>query len=305
MPHGYATRSAQPDSCATNTNHHNPERQHAMKNNNTDNTNTPPPNTDGADNKREERTDEKPRRLIQARVSAAVLNSPNAHDKDIRAKVARANGFEFFHRALDWSFARKHPFSTKDNEKALLLTAFPFATNADGDAETRLELWEVSRDQTYEHSRGHIGAILDCVQMARGCDMWIADFFGDVSGVNPCGTSLFLNAGRNRIIAGAAVFAGHDGEGNTTSIPDIALVGALAETWTRASLAALLACMDLPEEAAAKLTANGCELMEMEEARTEERDGFFQIIQGAHTPQGAPQTIQDAIRNNGEKKEGK
>jgi len=260
----------------------NPERQNAMKNNNNN----------------------APRLLRREIYTSEILQNPDAHDPRCRAIQARLVGKDFFKTAIAWTFAQGHPLRTEDNEKALLLTAFPFTENKDGDAETRLELWAVSRGQTYEHLRGHIGAMIDRVDIGRGCDMWIADAFWDVSGVNPAGTALFLNAGRERLIAGAAVFAGHNADGETTSIPDLALVGVIAEQWTRASLAAIVECMTMGDEDAAKLTANGGELMEMEETRTEERDGIFQIISGAHTPKGAPQTIQDAIRNNGEKKEG-
>lgn len=263
----------------------NPERQNAMKNNNNNNA---------------------PRLLRREIYNAEILQNPDAHDPRCRAIQARLVGKDFFKTAIAWTFAQGHPLRTEDNEKALLLTAFPFTENKDGDAETRLELWAVSRGQTYEHLRGHIGAMIDRVDIGRGCDMWIADAFWEVSGVNPAGTALFLNAGRERLIAGAAVFAGHNAVGETTSIPDLALVGAISETWARATFAALLECMPMGEEDAAKLTANGAELMDIDEAHTEERGEIFHIFQNAHTPSGAPQKIQDAIGNkdNGEKKEG-
>lgn len=280
--------------CANRPITHNPEGQNAMKNNTPEN--TPTDNTPETDNKRA-------KLLRRETYTAEILQNPDAHDPRCRALNARAVGMDFFKTALAWTFAQGHPLRTEDNEKALLLTAFPFAKNKDGDAETRLELWEVPSGQTYEHLRGHIGAMIDPVDLGRGCDMWIADAFWEVAGINPAGTALFLNAGRERLIAGAAVFAGHNSKGATTSIPDLALVGAIAEQWTRASLAALAACMTMKEEDAAKLTANGGELMEMEETRTEERDGIFQIISGAHTPSGAPQKIKDAIGNKDNNKE--
>ena len=219
-----------------------------MKNNTTENTNTPTDNTPETDNKRA--------KLIRREIyTAEILPNPDAHDPRCRALNARAVGMDFFHAALAWTFAQKHPFRTDDNEKALLLTAFPFVKNEDGDAETRLELWEVPRGQTYEHLRGHIGAMIDRVDIGRGCDMWIADAFWEVAGVNPAGTALFLHAGRERLIAGAAVFAGHNEDGETTSIPDLALVGAISEQWTRAALAALAACMTMPDEDAASIAS--------------------------------------------------
>ena len=198
---------------------------------------------------------------------------------------------------LDWTARRGHFQNTADADEALLFVARPFrSTNPDEPRafRTGARLYAVNRrdGNTGEFIRDRIGGTVDVQEAptAKGAplDIWIADDFGDVAGVNPLVTRL---AGFRRWYPGAAVIAGSV-DGETTSLPRYMDAANLAATW-RDAVDEIVRALNRTGNAAAPavLAAGGLELCDFFVA---EAPGAIRI--DARTPEGAPADLLAACR---------
>ena len=203
--------------------------------------------------------------------------------------------------AAMWAKARGHACKAEDKDEALLFAVHPFREAGERIYKTRAVLAAVSRDGTLAYLQREIGGTVDCRSTDTGngpADIWVADDYGDVSGVNPL---LSMASGFTGWQPGAGVFAGADRQGRTVSIPSLMLAANLAGTWRLSAelvYRGLCAC----KAPAETLDAAGLALVDFLVDSDPDSAG---ITIDSVTPEGAPAELLSACRKAYKESKGK
>ena len=194
--------------------------------------------------------------------------------------------------ALAWAKARGHEGSMTDKDETLLFSVHPFVESG-GVYRTRAVLASVPRNGTLAYMQREIGGNIDCRETDSGrgpLDVWMADDYGDVCGINPL---LSVWSGFRIWHPGACVFAGVDtSDGSTVSIPGAAVVAGLAGAW-RASVDYVFRGLVACKAPADTLGAAGLSLVDFLIDSDPDSSG---ISIDSVTPEGAPAALLAACR---------
>lgn len=194
--------------------------------------------------------------------------------------------------AATWAKSRGHACKAEDKGEALLFAVHPFREAGERIYKTRAVLAAVPRGATLDFLQDTIGGNVDCRSTDTGngpADIWVADDYGDVSGINPL---LSLASGFTGWQPGAGVFAGFDEQGRTVSIPSLMLAANLAGAWRLSAelvYHGLCAC----KAPASTLDAAGLDLVDFLIDSDPDSSG---ISIDSVTPEGAPAVLLAACR---------